>query len=332
MNDSRFQWKVGLFVVSGLAVAAVLILNFSKGITWGKDTYKVHVLMPTVAGLKPAADVMMAGVPIGKVMNTTLSLDGRQVDITVQILAKYHILTNAVFHIDSLGFLGDQYVEVTPAEEGPKPGQEGALIKGGDTIVGEPPFNMQAAVRSVSGLLETARKAMKDVDQAITNVNRTILAEDTLAKFSGAMSNFEAVTSSASTSAAEVRAMLASDGPPLNAAITNFVNFSEKLNAVTAQLGQTISTNSGDVTVAVKNFRDASEALKQIADGLQAGQGVAGSLLKDEKMKAELQSLITNANAMTEEFSLFGLHLNQRGLFRMLLKPKPAETNSPTPK
>ena len=32
MNDSRFEMKVGLFVFIGLAVMALLVLNFSKGI------------------------------------------------------------------------------------------------------------------------------------------------------------------------------------------------------------------------------------------------------------------------------------------------------------
>jgi hypothetical protein len=194
--------------------------------------------------------------------------------------------------------------------------------------MGEPPFNLLAAGRSVDGLLNQALQAFKDVDQAITNVNRTVLASDTLTKFGAAMSNFEAVTASATGSATEVRAILDSDAPPLHAAITNFVNFSGRLNTVTAQLGDVISNNSGDLSIAVKNFRDVSASLKQLSDGLEAGQGVAGALLKDEQMKGELGALLTNANALTEQFSLFGLHLNQRGIFRMMLKPKAEETNA----
>jgi len=46
-------------------------------------------------------------------------------------------------------------------------------------------------------------------------------------------------------------------------------------------------------------------------------------------MKAELEALITNVNATAEQFSLFGLHLNEKGIFRMMLKPKPPATNAP---
>jgi hypothetical protein len=31
MNDTRFEAKVGVFVAASLALAALLILNFSKG-------------------------------------------------------------------------------------------------------------------------------------------------------------------------------------------------------------------------------------------------------------------------------------------------------------
>ena len=78
MNNTRFGWKVGFFVFVGLVMGALLILNFSKGPLVFHSTYKLHITMPTVAGLKPAADVMMAGVPVGKVVATELSL-GRPV-------------------------------------------------------------------------------------------------------------------------------------------------------------------------------------------------------------------------------------------------------------
>src|ERR1035441_8898060 len=119
MNDSRFGLKVGLFVSVGIVLLALLILNFSKGSTLGQSTYKLRVILPNAAGLKPTADVMMAGVPIGKVSSIDLADNGKSVEITVIILAKYKIRKDAKFHIDALGFLGDQYVEVSaPTDRG----------------------------------------------------------------------------------------------------------------------------------------------------------------------------------------------------------------------
>src|SRR4051794_40959287 len=106
MNKSRIEWKVGLFVFMGLALLAALMLEFSKGPTLFKSTVKFHITLPSVAGLKPNADVMMSGVPIGKVVRTTLNADGKSVDVFVSVLADFKIHKDAKFHIDSLGFLG----------------------------------------------------------------------------------------------------------------------------------------------------------------------------------------------------------------------------------
>jgi len=331
MNDSKLEWKVGLFVAVGLALLAALILNFSKGITLFQRTYQLAIVMPTIAGLKPAADVMMAGVPIGKVSRSELSDDGRSVKVIVTILSRCHIRKDASFHIDALGFLGDQYIEVTPA---PSTGNAVAFLKDGDTIQGEAPFNLQEAVRSTSGLLDSARQTMKDIDQAITNINRTVLSESTLADFTLSLSNIEGLSEGAMSVVGDARRMIGSNAVPLNEAVTNLRAFSFKLDQMADQLDEVVLTNREPLNEAVKNFRDTSASFKQVAQDLQAGHGVAGGLLKDEEMKAEMASMISNANNVAVSFSLFGSNLNQRGVWSMLWKPKrppdkPASAHEP---
>src|SRR5580658_1037206 len=115
MNNSHIGLKVGIFVAAGLALLAVLVLSFSRGVTFFQSTYTLRIVLPSAAGLKATADVMMSGVPIGKASSVELLPDGRSVQVTASILSKYPIRTNATIHIDALGFLGDQYIEVTPS-------------------------------------------------------------------------------------------------------------------------------------------------------------------------------------------------------------------------
>jgi phospholipid/cholesterol/gamma-HCH transport system substrate-binding protein len=331
MNESRYAGKVGVFVAVGLALSALLVLNFTRGLTLFNPTYQLHVIMPTSAGLKPAADVMMAGVPIGKVVTPELDQDGRSVNITISILAKYKIRKDAVFRIDSLGFLGDQYIEVSPTlpASGGTNTQAG-ILQNGDTIEGEAPFNMFAAETSISGLLDQARKAIKDLDQALTNVNRTVLSDQTLKDFASAISNFASVTEIAVKTVQGADDLVQSNSPAVAAMMTNLQAVSEKFNVMADQLEQVITTNRGDVNEAVKNLRDTTASFKQLASGLQAGDGLAGGLLKDEEMKAQAAALLSNANAVAAEFSAFGSNLNQRGVWHMLWKPKNTE-RSPDP-
>src|SRR5271156_4045250 len=106
MKNSYIGLKVGCFAAAGLALLALLVLSFSRGVTFFESTYTLRIVLPTAAGLKPTADVMMSGVPIGKASGVELQPDGRSVLVTATILSKYKVRTNAVFQIDALGFLG----------------------------------------------------------------------------------------------------------------------------------------------------------------------------------------------------------------------------------
>jgi ABC-type transporter Mla subunit MlaD len=330
MNDSRFEFKVGLFVFAGVALIALLILNFSKGITLFNPTYKLRVILPNAAGLKPTADVMMAGVPIGKVSSTDLADNGRSVNITISILAKYKIRKDAKLHIDALGFLGDQYVEVSaPTDTGLAPTSQTAYFQNGDTVTGEATFNMVEAVQSISSVVDEAKKTMKDLDQAITNVNASALSTNTLAHFVMAVNNLEVVSEKAVDAASRAENLLSANAAPFNSAISNFQALSVRLTNTAAELDHLIVTNQDDVRKVIGNLTVASDQFKQIALDLQAGKGSAGALLKDEKMAAEMASFVSNANAMTAEFGDFGSNLNQRGIWAMLWKPKHTETNRP---
>ncbi len=86
-------------------------------------------------------------------------------------------------------------------------------------------------------------------------------------------------------------------------------------------------TNRGDVNETVQNLRDTSASFKQLAADLQAGNGLAGGLLKDRRNESPMTVLLSNANAIAAAFSTFGSNLNQRGIWHMLWKPKPAERN-----
>jgi paraquat-inducible protein B len=277
--------------------------------------------------LKPSADVMMSGVPIGKVSDSELGEGGRTVNITISVLSDFKIRRDAVFSIDSLGFLGDQYVEVIPAPAEETATNHAGFLENGDTVKGQAPFNMLAAVQSTSDLLEEARKAMKDIDQAITNVNRTVLSDETLKSFGLAVSNLASVTKIGIQTVQEADDLIHTNSPTITSMVTNLQTVSEKINVIADQLDGVITTNGTDIHESVKNLRDTTESFKHIAAGLEAGNGLAGGLLKDQQMKAEAVALLDNANAVAAEFRAFGSNLNQRGIWSMLWKPKHPERN-----
>src|SRR5215471_8948255 len=110
MNKSRLEWRVGLFVIIGLILIAALLIQFSKGTSPFKPTYRIYLKSGNANGLKIKAMVNMAGVQIGSVENIALGPQGTNVLIALRIYEQFKIHTNAEFLIEASGFLGDQYV------------------------------------------------------------------------------------------------------------------------------------------------------------------------------------------------------------------------------
>jgi phospholipid/cholesterol/gamma-HCH transport system substrate-binding protein len=323
MNDSRVGLKVGFFVAVGLVLLAVLVLSFSRGLTLFESTYKLRIVLPNSAGLKPTADVMMAGVPIGKASKLQLLNGGRSVAVTVSILSEYKIRTNALFTVDALGFLGDQYIEVSPSTNSDAP-----FWKDGDEVQGQSPFNMQEAVHSVAGLMDQAKKAVSDLDHAIETVNATMLSGQSMSNLSLALRNIDAMTATAIRVVQGADELIRTNAPDLQVAVANLRNFSDRLNQVADELDHLVMTNRPAIDETMRNLRDTSTSFKQLASDLEAGKGLAGALLKDPEMKAQTEALISNANAVAVEFSTFGSNLNQRGIWSMFKKPKHTEKKS----
>jgi phospholipid/cholesterol/gamma-HCH transport system substrate-binding protein len=258
-----------------------------------------------------------------------LAEDEKSVDITVSILSKYKIRKDAQFHIDALGFLGDQYVSITPPEpNSPAPPNENGFFKDGDTVTGEPTFNMIEAVQSISGVVNQAKRVMIDLDKAITNVNATVLSQDTLGHLVVTVSNLQAVSERAVGAARRAEALLNDNAGPFDSAVHNFQTVSIRLTNAATELDGIVVTNRDDIREAIVNLTAASAQIKGIAQDLEAGKGPAGSLLKDEQMRAQLESVVSNADSITAEFSTFGSNLNQKGIWAMLWRPKHPETNS----
>src|SRR5881396_2800639 len=142
MNKARHEWKVGLFVFIGLVLLAGLLLQFSKGTTFFRPTYRILLRAANVGGLKARSQVLMAGVQIGTVSDLRLVPSGTNVTISLRLFSQFKIHKDARFLIEQSGFLGDQYVAIMPTRN------LGDTFEDGDIAEAEAPFNMQEVARS----------------------------------------------------------------------------------------------------------------------------------------------------------------------------------------
>ena len=92
MDKSRLELKVGLFVLIGLVLLAVAVIQFSKGTSLFHGTYALRLHAVNVGGLKERAGVLLAGVQVGSVSDIKLADDGKSVTILLRIYKQYQNL------------------------------------------------------------------------------------------------------------------------------------------------------------------------------------------------------------------------------------------------
>jgi phospholipid/cholesterol/gamma-HCH transport system substrate-binding protein len=301
MNRSRLEWKVGLFLLLSLIFAAALIMKFSKGTSLLTKTYEVLVTTSNVGGIRPGAGVLMAGVQVGSVKTVELDPSGTNVTMHVQVLSRYQIHRDARVTIEQAGFLGDQYIAITPTEN------REPILQAGDSIKCEEPFNVQEVARSAAGLLRRIDQTAGKLDEAVARVDRTLLSEETLTNLAVAVGNFRTVSERALNTLHGVDDLVQTNTPPLTTAISNLVHFSEQLDQVTEELQLTIATNRVEITTAVQNVQEASARMNELLSDVQAGKGLVGGLLKDEQLRALFSTTVSNLSVVSSNLSQHGL-------------------------
>lgn len=316
MTKPRFEWKVGLFVFIGLALLAVLLLEFSKGLTFFRPTYTIYLHSENVGGLKTRATVLMAGVQVGSVSDIRLAPSGTNVTIVLRILSLYEIHKDARFDIQQSGFLGDNYVAIIPTRN------EGDIFHDKEEAQAEPPFNLVEFVGSSKSVLDRVENTIQRLDTAITNINTLLLNPRTLTNVTETVANLRVLSAHALVTVDNVNSLLESNSPTVSVAVSNLAFLSVQLNDVAGGLTNLLETNAPSVNHVVKNVEASSEILKSVLQDVRAGKGTAGALLSNEQTAADLAEI-------TKSLSITSSNLNRLGLWGILWQHRPARTNPP---
>lgn len=301
MSEKRYAGRVGLFVALALIVGVSLLLVFSKGSSLLTPTYDLHLKARTVAGLRKGATVLLSGIVIGRVVDAEVAPGGRGVHIRVRIDDKYKIHSDALFVIEQIGFLGDQYVAIYPQEN------KGEVLAPGAVVPLEEPFNFQEVGRSARNLIDHFNETAKILNTSMDRVSRTLLSEQTLTNASATLANFRTVSERAIATMDTLNALVATNSAPVGIAMSNLVEFSQDLDKVSAELAEMIETNRHELTLAIKNLQATTRIVEGIAKDVEAGKGLAGTLVKDSGLQGNLTNMVANLATLSSNLNKYGL-------------------------
>lgn len=320
MDKKRLEWRVGVFVFIGLIVLGGLLLQFSKGTSMFKPKYHLYLKAKNVGGLKTRASVLMSGVQIGTVSDIALNPAGTNVTITLEIYQQYVIHKDARILIEQSGFLGDLYVAVVPTLN------EADVWHADEQPVAEEPFSLQEVARSAAGFLQRVDQTTKNLDEAIADVRRLVLNEQTLTNLSATVANARVASERAVLTINNIDSLVETNSQAVASAVSNVVFFSQQINEFAGGLKEVLSTNSVELSTALKNIDSSTVVLKNVLEDMQSGKGLAGTVLRNDQ-------LATNVNMIVANLSITTSNLNRLGLWHFLWhKEVPANEKSPDSK
>jgi phospholipid/cholesterol/gamma-HCH transport system substrate-binding protein len=312
MDKSRIEIKVGLFVLIGLVLVAVVLIQFSKGASLFRSTYDLRLHAINVGGLKERAGVLLAGVEIGSVSNIKLADDGKSVTIRLSIYNNYKIYPDARFVIERAGFLGDPYVSVIPTKN------QGEALTNNASAECEEPFDLQEVARSASGFIQRISDTAKKLDDTVMELQRQVLNAQTMTNFALTVANTRALSEQALGTVHDLNTLIATNTTQVNLAVSNAVFFSQQLNGLAGSANDLLATNGAEINVAVKNVEYSTDVLKKLMDDVQSGKGLAGMLLQSGP-------LASNVQAIADNLAVTSSNLNRHGLWGILWSHKPPE-------
>jgi phospholipid/cholesterol/gamma-HCH transport system substrate-binding protein len=315
MSKSRLEWKVGLFVFIALTVFAVLLLQFSKGTSLFRPTKTILLRAPNVGGLKLRAAVFMAGVQIGSVSDITLGPQGTNVTISLKVYSEYEIHKDARFALEQAGVLGDQYVAIIPTKN------QGDVFHDQEVAEADAPFNIQEVARSAGSFLRRIEETANRLNDAIADVRRLVLNEQTLTNLSVAVGNLRAVSERALTTIEGLNSFVATNASAFSVSGSNLVLFSRELNQFGGDLNRVLATNSPGLNASVKNIESSTMILKDLLADIQAGKGLAGNLLQNPELSTNISLIVSN-------LSITSSNLNRLGLWGVLWQHKPPKNQA----
>jgi phospholipid/cholesterol/gamma-HCH transport system substrate-binding protein len=318
MSQSRLEIKVGLFVLTGLILLAVLAILFSKGATFYQSTFTLRLKSSNVSGIKAGANVLVAGVQVGNASKVELARDGRSVTIHLRIYQRYQIYSDARFEIEASGFLGDQIIAVYPGANA------GRLLQDGDEVRCRTPFNIQEAVAQAMDTLTHIGQATTNLNAAVSDVRRHVLTPETLTNLAGTVNRLALLSSDAGSAISNLDSMITANAGPVTSAVSNLNIFSGQLSPVALRANNILSNNEAAIAMAIKNIETASGQLTNLLYDLQAGRGPAGRVLRDEEMAENISAAARNLSITTS-------NLNRLGLWGVLWKQKGQQTSEPPP-
>ncbi|MBU1153200.1 MCE family protein [bacterium] len=257
-QKSLTEVKVGLFVLVGLLILTFIVISVGDFHLYQKG-YKINILFNRVEGLEVASPIRFSGMEVGEVKE--MKVEGEKIKVVAWIRESASIKRDSRVTINSLGIVGEKYIEIV------KSLSRARILRDGDTIVGVDPVSLGDLFyktekiilnleRTTGRIEETLHGSIKKAD--LGKIVKTTI--DVLNNIDKVMNNFNTIITENRGNIKEVFISLDNSSKAiLEAAKVT----SSTIREIEKNITSLIKENKEDIKIACEEFKNTSILLKK---------------------------------------------------------------------
>jgi phospholipid/cholesterol/gamma-HCH transport system substrate-binding protein len=303
--DSRSRQLSIEVIVGGFMVLVFMGLFFFTIIlsreAWFSKKYSLDVVFKTVMGLRVDDNVVVRGMPVGKVKKLDLQSDG--VHVTAVLDLPVHPRRDYKITVVATSILGGRHLQIYEGTEGEPEATEGALFRG------EEPHDLMSDAADVAnalrkamiegGAIENFKATMAELRAVADRINsgkgtlgRLLSEDDTLYKdLSSTVASLKTVTERIEKGQGTLGKLLSED----DAMYKDFAASAASVKTITARLEKGEGTLGRLMMSDDRLYQDVAAtaaSLKTISEKIEKGEGAIGRLVQDESLYDDLKATI----------------------------------------
>lgn len=307
--EKRVELYVGLFVLIGLVMLGGLILQFGRFKDHFGGFYTITVVFADASGVIKGSEVRMGGARIGQVGSLPVLNETVQVEVELEIADGIRIPAGSSFQINSATLLGDKLVVIMPPET-----QTGVFIEPGSRIAGTGPTGLdalqnsaeivsrdvvrivkdvQVTLQKVDGAVDEIQSASKQLGEAVGKINRSVLAENNLAKLDQTLANLAEVSGQWKESSTKLDPALAEAREAL-AAVKSAAARAEKTLASADESIAAIKPALAGLPAAVAKISRTAGNAGETFERMNRGEGMLGAFASDNEVALDFKAFMKN--------------------------------------
>jgi len=308
-------YTVGLVasVAMVLIAVAIMLVGSEQRIWEGHTSYRIH--FSRTNGLAKGAPVRLNGLAVGSVTDMRFPADPKANYIEVKLRVVHHaakkVTKDTVGRIQTLGLLGDKYIELTSVKSDAEPLAAHGLIRSIDPVDYEDILGQSGDI--VSNAIEVTallKQVLTDINNRSGLIGRLIsddqLGKDLLNKIDSTVRNLESATARIDDLLERIDKgrgavgvlMDEADGrkareslESLRTASADARDFMAKLNRGRGLLPRLVG-DEGYAGLTLGNLQSSTTSIADIASKVRSGHGTLGKLIYDEKLYNDADKLV----------------------------------------